>query len=78
MISFSQTGFPRYMLQIGTRNEITHTCTEFTSKKITDDFELEALDKVNSQLHLFDIADKKTEYNDGRLYSLAFFVQFKL
>ncbi len=71
MISFSQTGFPRYMLQIGTKNEITHT--EFAFKNITDDFELEALEKVNSQLHLFDIADKKTEYNDGPLYSLAFF-----
>jgi hypothetical protein len=63
-------GGPRYMREIGTPKIGSHIMNLHLKKtkdyhKLEDRFQKKAI----FQLHICKIADKKTAYNEGRLYS---------
>ena len=66
----TNTGVPRYMREIGTEKICSHiTNSHIKRSRMTVDYRIGSRKMANSQSHIREIADKKTAYNEGRLYS---------
>ncbi len=70
-IQDKHTGGPRYMRKIGTAKIGLHIRNSHIKRPtITAKIEDRFLKKAIFQSHIREIADKKTAYNEGRLYCL--------
>jgi hypothetical protein len=69
---FDCTGGPRYMREIGTVKYVSHiTNSHIKRPRITIKERIGSIKKDHSQSHIREFADKKTAYNEVRLYIIS-------